>query len=260
MALEFLEVLKRRLARLREEHGSRLVFQASDALRTIDLARRATLSGAYEKLLHDTATQLAEYCRQVRAEVLKVADETVTELSANDQICIVSVVTAQFEPDQYLKRFDSFGDSVVRHFGRSGVAIDLSAYRLHLYRARHHAGTANAITLFLSSLNDDIELLMQRKCRETAEQSRQTDKHQHWTTSLGFWIALISMIAGVGGAYRAFVPAPASNSMPPAPDANPTKFLLVVPTTTRSSSATSHITRADPQPPKNGASSTSNVK
>lgn len=258
MAPDVLELLKRRLARLRVEHESCLVFQDSEVLRTIDVARKATISTAYEKLIQDTTT-LTEYCHQVRDEVLIVAGETSTELSANAQVLIRSVVTAQFDPDIYIKRFDGFGEAIMRHFCRRGMSIDLSMYRLDLYRARHHAGTANSITRFLSSLNDGIELLIQRKRFETAERHTQTEKHQHWTTYWGFWIAVVGTTAGVGGAYRAFVPAPASNSMPSAPDANPTKYLPGLPATTSSSSTTSDTTRT-PQPPKNFASSGSNAK
>lgn len=235
MVPDVLELLKHRLARLREEHGRSLVFQDSETLRTIDLARKTTISTAYEKLLQDTFTTLAEYCRQLRNEVLTAVDETVTESSTNDQISIISLATAQFEHDIYLKRFDLFGESVARHFGRRSITIDISAYRLDLYKARHHAGTADAITCFLSSLNDDIELIMQRKRRETVEQNRQTKKHLHWTTSWGFWITVIGTIAGVGGTYRALVPAPASNSMPTTPDANPAKSVTAVPSATSSS-------------------------
>lgn len=260
MAPDVLELLKRKLTRLRVEHETRLVFQDSETLRIIEVARRATISNAYEKLIQDTITMLSEYCHQVRNEVLKVADETSNELSANDRVLIQSVVTAQFDPDLYLKRFDGFGDAIIRHFGRCGVSIDLSVYRLDLYRARHQVGTANSITRFLSSLNDDIELLIQRKRCETEKQRLHAEKHPHWTIKWGFWISLVGALAGVGGAYRAFVPASASNSMPSASDSNSIKSLSGLPAATGNLSASSHITRAVSQSPKNAASNTLSAK
>jgi len=260
MEPDVLELLKRRLARLRVEHESRLVCQDSEVLRTIDVVRKATIANAYEKLLQDTIDTLAEYCHQVRDEVLKVADETSTEWSSNDQGLIQSVVTAQFDPDLYLNRFEGFGEAIIRHFGRRGTSIDLSMYRLDIYRARHQAGTANSITRFLSSLNDDIELLIQRKRCETSEQRSQEEKHPHWTTNWGFWISVVGALAGVGGAYRAFVPAPASNSMPSASGSNFTKLLSDFPAVTSGPSTPLHNTRAVSQPPKNSASSTSSTK
>ena len=83
MPPQVLELLERRLSRLHDEHGNRLPFQDNEALETVDIHRRVTISDAYEKLLTGTALALSEYCERVRSEVLQFADETVTELSSH---------------------------------------------------------------------------------------------------------------------------------------------------------------------------------
>lgn len=208
MPLEALELLERRLSRVRDEHSNGLPFQDNEALKTIDIRRKASVSGAYEKLLSGTALRLSEYCERVKAEVLQLLDETVTAPSTNDRDAVLKVAATKFDSNLYLKRFDLFGEAIHRHFERAGITINLEDYRIDLCRARQHAGTSNTINQFLASLKDDLDLLIQRKQRISAEINKAaSNQKSHWTSHWEFLLAVIGTIATVAATYRAFVPA-----------------------------------------------------
>lgn len=208
MPPQILDLLERRLSRLRDEHGNQLPFLDNEALKTVDIRRKVTIADSYEQLLTGTALALSAYCEKLRSEVLKLADETVTELSLKDRDSILKAATTKVDPSLYLKRFDLFGEAIDRHFGRAGVSIKLEEYRTDLYRARQHAGTSTMINRFLASLNDDLDLLMHRKQRVVSEKDVVTSgTRHHWMSHWGFWLTLIATVAGVMGTYRTFVPA-----------------------------------------------------
>jgi len=211
MSPQMLELFERRLCRLHEEHGIRLLFQDNEALQMVDIRRKPTISEAYERLLGGTALALSEYCDKVRLEVLQLAEETVSSPSIEDRELILKVASSKFDASLYLKRFDFFGEAICRHFGRAGGSIQLQEYRTDLYRARQHAGTSTTISRFLASLNDDLELLIQRKQRVAAgNEGGALLARPHWTAHWGFWFTAVATIAGVAATYRAFVPAPAT--------------------------------------------------
>lgn len=212
MSPEALELLERRLSRLCEQHGSQLPFEDNEALKAIDLHRKATITEAYERLLSSTASALAHYLDQVRSNVLLVAEETAVELSSTDRDTVLRVASSKLDPSLYIRRFDLFGEAVGRYFGRAGMSIELEKYRTDLYRTRQQAGTGTTISRFLASLGDDLDLLVQRKQRIAAERPKPApDARPHWTSHWGFWLTTFATAAGIAGTYRAFVP-PASSS------------------------------------------------
>lgn len=218
MTPQVLELLERRLSHLRDEHGSQLSFQDNEALKTINIHRKATIPEAYERLLNGTASAVSQYLEKVRSHVLETAEEIAIELSTEDRDAILKAASAKLDPSLYLKRFDLFGEAIGRHFGRAGMSIELEHYRTDIYRARQHAGTGTTISRFVASLSDDLDLLVQRKRRVAAENYEPApDAKPHWTSHWGFWLSVVATIAGVAGTYRAFVP-PASSSLVAAPE------------------------------------------
>jgi hypothetical protein len=208
MPPQVVELLERRLSRLRDEHGNQLPFQDNEALETVDIRRKVTIPDAYEKFLTGTSLALSAYCEKLRSEALKLADETIRELTPEDRDSILKAVTSKVDPSLYLKRFDLFGEAIGRHFGRAGMSIKLEDYRTDLYRARQHADTSTTINRFLASLNDDLDLLIQRKQQIVSEKDVvPSDAEPHWTMHWGFWLTVVATVAGVAGTYRAFVPA-----------------------------------------------------
>lgn len=217
MPPQALELLERRLSWLRDEHRNGLPFQDNEALKAIDLHRKASVSVAYEKLLSGTAMRLSEYCEKVKADVLQLLEETVTDLSTHDRNAVLKDVATNFDSTLYLKRFDLFGEAIHRHFGRAGMTINLDDYRLDLFHARLDAGTNNTINQFLATLKDDLDLLIQRKQKISTEISlAASNQKPHWTAHWGFWVAVIGTIATVAATYLAFVNAdgePASKNI-----------------------------------------------
>lgn len=204
------ELSRRRLRRLREEHVSRLLAIESDALRTVDPARKRTISTAYKNFVDQTSTELTEYCARIRSEVLSFADGATTAVSAEDRKVLQEIAADQFDPSLYPKRFDLLGEAIERDLSRLGMRVDLSEFRLDLPKAGHSAGTTNGISRFLASLRDDLELLSLQKQRTGVEEAKAaTPPAVHWTSTWGFWIGAVGVVAGVAGTYRAFVPSEA---------------------------------------------------
>lgn len=204
------ELSRRRLRRLREEHGSRLLTIGSEALRTIDPGRKRTISAAYKNFVDQTNTELTEYCARIRSEVLSFADGATTALSAEDRESLQKIAADQFDPALYPKRFDLLGEAIERDLSRLGMRVDLSEFRLDLPKACHSAGTTNGISRFLASLQDDLELLSLQKQRAGLEEAKTAAAPAvHWTSTWSFWIGAVGVVAGVAGTYRAFVPSEA---------------------------------------------------
>ena len=90
MPPQVLELLERRLSRLHDEHGNRLPFQDNEALETVDIHRRVTISDAYEKLLTGNALALS----LVRGEgVRKLGSQEVGVRSCNQAIASLQDLT-----------------------------------------------------------------------------------------------------------------------------------------------------------------------
>lgn len=182
-----------------------------EVLRTIDPGRKTTIPAAHKELVGQTNAELTAYCTRVRSEVLSFADEATTALSGEDRKAIHQMASDQFEPALYPNRFDLFGEAIERDLSRRGVRIDLSVFRLDLPKASHSAGTTNGISRSLASLRDDLELLNLRKQRAAIEETM-APQAAHWTSTWGFWIGAVGVIAGIAGAYRAFVPSDATQA------------------------------------------------
>ena len=210
-----LDLLERRMAHLRENHQNLLLKAHSDVVKAIDVKRRNTVATALDLMRSETQKSLGDYCRQVRAEVMKVAEQTTLQLSLQDADAILERVARQFDADIHVKRFDVFCESTTRHFARAGAVVDLSAFRPDLGRALLHAGTSNAITQFLSSLRDEVELLVHRhRIAAEADDQRDSAGVPRWMTRWKFWLGAVGVVATVVGvvatvasAYRSYAPA-----------------------------------------------------
>lgn len=207
MASLDLELLNRRLSRLRQDHENRLLMAHSGALKSIDVNRRATVATAFDQVRHDSQAGLVDYCQQVHAEVLSFVEETAPRTSEIEVNPVVDCAAHQLDADFYLKRFDDFGKSVVRHFGRAGATVDLSAFSLDHSRALLHAGTSDFITRFRSSLRDDLELVS-RKRNALEEDKDQTASSGGpvWLTTTNLVFGAVGAIAGGFAIYAFFFP------------------------------------------------------
>ena len=97
---------------------SRLLAIESDALRTVDPARKRTISAAYKNFVDQTNTELTEYCARIRSEVLSFADGAITAVSAEDRKVLQEIAANQFDPTLYPKRFDLLGEAIERDLSR----------------------------------------------------------------------------------------------------------------------------------------------
>jgi hypothetical protein len=152
------DLLSRRLSRLRQQHGDRLVFDESKALKLQQIDKPMTLGAAYEELLTVTASALSDYCDQVRGEVETFVERTLPSFGEEDRDELLRAVSEQFDPELYLKRFDMFKEAIKRDFDRAGRQFDAKGLRLDILRARQQAGTSTGINRFLGSLRDDLDL------------------------------------------------------------------------------------------------------
>lgn len=143
---------------MRQEHGNRLVFEESAALKLIKPDKPMTVGDVYEQLLKLTASALTDYCAQVRREVNAFVEQTLSSLAEVDRDEILRVASEQFDADLYLKRFDMFEGAIDRQYGRAGRKFDAKGLRLDILRARQNAGTSTGISRFLNSLRDDLDL------------------------------------------------------------------------------------------------------
>lgn len=158
MSPKLVQLLERRLSRLRDEHGRRLVFESDTALELVDPARPASVSNAYEELLRLTSTAVSDYCRQLRTEVETFTASTLPALIEADRDDVLRLTAKHADADLYLTRFDKFGEAVERRFGRTGQQLNVGALRLDLFRSRLHVGTLNEINRSLGVLRDDLDL------------------------------------------------------------------------------------------------------
>ena len=163
MSPDTLELLNRKVERLRQEHVGRLLSADTAALGTIDLARKATISACFEQVLRQTSEALSDYTKRVNAEVLAVIEETNAIVALSDKEPILQIVLQHFDENLYLERFRLFGESISRTFGRAGMTIDLAPYRPDLVNAKLHTGAANSISQSVSSLADELEVVIQRQ-------------------------------------------------------------------------------------------------
>ena len=202
------QLLSRRLDRLRQDHESRLLSMESAALQSIDFNRRVTVGTAFNRVRHDTQAALADYCKHIHDEVVSFVEQTTASLTADDIATAVACSTEDLDAACYLRRFDRFGEAVIRDFGRRGAAVDLSALSLKHTRALLHAGTADLITRFGSSLKDDLETQSRKQSTLLVMEKKRASFGAPWMSKWAFWIGLPVAAATFAQTYRAFVPAP----------------------------------------------------
>ena len=158
MSPNLIDLLDRRLSRLRESHGSRLLDEGNAALKAIDIARPASVSVGYEEVLRGTALALKDYCGELRGEFDTFLGSALPSMTAQDRDDVLGLATRQLDAQLYLTRFDKFGEAVEQRFASASRRVDPQAYRTDLLRARQQAGTATTISRFLGALRDDLEL------------------------------------------------------------------------------------------------------
>jgi Domain of unknown function (DUF4145) len=155
---KLVELFDRRLSRLREAHGSYLLDESNTALKSIDVGRPASVTGALEELLRLTGVALNDYCSQLRSEIDVFLGSALPTLTPEDRDVVLRITAEHMDSELYLTRFDKFGEAIERHFGRAGRQVNMRVYRLNLLRARQHAGAANGVSRFLGVLRDDLDL------------------------------------------------------------------------------------------------------
>lgn len=173
MSPKLVQLFERRLSRLRDEHGRRLVGESDAALKLVNVARPASVSSAYEELLRLTSAAVNDYCGQLRNEVVAFVGSTVPALAEADRDAILLLTARYADADLYVTRFDSFGEAVQRRIGRTGQQLDLRALRLDSLRSRLHVGMLNSINGSLGALRDDLDLRI-LAAQATSQTSRET--------------------------------------------------------------------------------------
>lgn len=168
-----IDLLDRKIERLKDAHVSSLLSIQNEALNLFDISRRATARDSLDYFARATIEALKQFAADVRKEVLSVVDQTQIALVADGKASVLGIVTKYFDDDIYSHRFRIYEEAFARHTSRFGLSIDLAAYGSDSVKASHHAATTNFIRGFLASLADDIEVLVLR-----AAQSAAIDKSQ----------------------------------------------------------------------------------
>ncbi len=175
MPPEIITLLKRKLDRLHDNHVYAIGIASSDSIKKIEFNRRSTISLSYECLITLVLKSLLDFQSKINFELINLIESTYTDFSEIDKIAVIEVVQSYFKHSTYLDIFDGFAHSITRHFGRSGINIDLSIFRLDMLRAQFHVGTCNGIRTFISSLTDNLEIIILRQKIKTALDDKKLD-------------------------------------------------------------------------------------
>ena len=163
MSPETLALIERRVTRLRDEHVNQLLSASIEALDIIQVQRKATISDGMELLLLRTSEALSGYIANVKQDVIGVINSTNSTFGAQDKTAVLTATMKYFPDAIYTERFSIFLESIVRHFSRAGMNIDLLAYRPDIFVARLSAGCSTVISRFGSSFADDLEIVIHRQ-------------------------------------------------------------------------------------------------
>lgn len=212
MSASSLELLSSRLERLQTEHENRLLTEQSDTLKAIDISRLSTVGTAFGEVKRSSQRALQDYCFTVRNEVLSFAESAPSVLSSESISSLVDCASGRLDANIYLRHFDMFGQSVVRHFGLAGQTVDLESLRLDFSRALLDSGTYNAISSFKAALKNDLEIMRHRQLAAAETKKQQESKLvPAWMGKLGFWLLIPGLVLTAAQTYRAFVPPPSSD-------------------------------------------------
>lgn len=159
MMQNVLDLLDRKIGRLKDEHVSNLLSIQNEALNLFVVSRRATARDSLDYFAQATIEALKQYAADVRKEVLSFVEQTQIVLVEGGKASVLGVVSKHLDEGLYPSRFRIYEEAFVRHMSRFGLSIDLAAFRSDLVKASHHAATSNFIRAFLTSLADDIEVL-----------------------------------------------------------------------------------------------------
>ena len=168
MSPEFYPLIERRIACMRDEHSNQLLTSGTEALATIQIQRKATISEGMEFLLLRTSEALSKYIANVRQEVIATIAATNSTLSPKDASALLELTMRYFPDAIYTERFSLFLDSIKRHYSRAGINIDLLPYRPDLFAARQTAGCSTTISRFRSSFADDLQIIIQRQQNQSS--------------------------------------------------------------------------------------------
>lgn len=168
VSAESLQLIESRLARLRVEHESRLLFLGREPLDKFNPTRRATFGESISAYVQAAGAELSNYVGLIRGEVLSLVDQLLLPLSTEAIAAVMAIVERQFDPDLYPKRLTLFEDALVRTGDRYGVNVREWGMRTDISASLHHAGTHNLIRCSLAALRDDLELVRLRSHADKA--------------------------------------------------------------------------------------------
>lgn len=162
MTQNALDLLDRKIERLKDEHVSKLLSVLNESLKLVDVSRKVTVRDSLDYFVQTTIEALRLYAANVQAEVLSFVGQTQVGLDEDSKSSILAIAAKHFDDSLYANRFSIYEEAFDRHIRRFGASIDLTAFRADLAKASHHVATTNFIRTFLASLADDLEMIALR--------------------------------------------------------------------------------------------------
>ena len=174
MLQNVLDLLDRKIGRLKDKHVTSLLSIQNEALNLFDVSRRATARDSLDYFAHATIEALKQFAADVRKEVLSVVEQTQIPLVEDGKASVLCIVSKHFDDGLYPSRFRIYEEAFARHMSRFGLFIDLAAYGSDSVKASHRVATTNFIRGFIASLADDIEAHVLRIAQSVAIDKGQT--------------------------------------------------------------------------------------
>ncbi len=162
MPSESLLLIESKLARLRSEHESRLLFLGREPLAKFNPMRKATFGESLSTYVEATGAELAKYIGLLRVEVLSLSEQLLLPLSPETVATVLAAVERQLDPPLYPRRLKLFEEAMIRKGATCGLRVGEWGGRTDITASLHHAATANLILRSVSALKDDLELLRLR--------------------------------------------------------------------------------------------------
>ncbi len=151
-----------KLARLRIEHESRMLFLSREQLECFNPMRRITFDESLKAYVVAAGAELHRFIAQLRAEILSLAEQFLLPLSSERVDELVAVAERQVDPALYPRRHELYIEAMIRKGQRYGEHVEQWGMRTDISASLHHVGTANNIRQSIAALRDDLELLRLR--------------------------------------------------------------------------------------------------
>ena len=166
MALSSLEILDRRLARVKQEHLSDLSSALNGGISVFDPRKKFTISEGIDLYREATARAQAIYGEKLREEILLHIDQANISIDISTKEAFMKIISKHLNDQLYESRFDAYLGALKRHISRYGMEIDLKPYRTDIAGALYSVGSMNFVRSSASRISDELELLTLRNTNQ----------------------------------------------------------------------------------------------